>query len=84
MLVSEEKTQVYWGFPLDTFELCFLIKMCMSGCGVVLKRLENNFLGCDWAQSFLICHRNKVAHHMYLNIKLEMQKFFPQSLGQTT
>ncbi|XP_066943531.1 uncharacterized protein [Macrobrachium rosenbergii] len=55
IIVDHLLTLSQWGFPLDMSDLRVLIKMYLQvdRRGVTIKRLKNNFPGCDWACSFL-------------------------------
>ncbi|XP_066947082.1 uncharacterized protein [Macrobrachium rosenbergii] len=77
IIVDRLLTLSQWGFPSDTFELRVLIKMYLDRRGVTIKRLKNNFPGCDWAHSFLKRHKNDLSQRMSQNIKVARAKVTP-------
>lgn len=58
-----------WGYPMDTLDLRFIVKMFLDKLGVTNKRFKNNFPGVDFVQSFLKRHKDKISQRICENIK---------------
>ncbi|KAJ2954347.1 hypothetical protein O0L34_g2605 [Tuta absoluta] len=58
-----------WGYPMDTMDLRFIVKMYLDKLGVVNRRFKNNFPGVDFVQSFLKRHKQKISQRICENIK---------------
>ena len=60
---------VLWGYPMDKFDMCCIVKACLDRRGIQHKCFKNNMPGRDWVDSFLKLNKHLLAHRMCQNIK---------------
>ncbi|CAG4982679.1 unnamed protein product [Parnassius apollo] len=58
-----------WGYPLDSLDLRYIVKMYLDKIGITHKRFKNNFPGPDFIQCFLNRHKDKISQRICQNIK---------------
>lgn len=69
LLVSSILTCAEWGYPLDRFDVRCLVKGYLDRRGKTVRRFSKNMPGKDWADGFLIRHKEKLALRLCQNIK---------------
>lgn len=68
-LITNINACAEWGYPLDTMDLRFIVKMYFDKLGIQHKRFKNNFPGPDFVEGFLKRHSDKIAKRICQNIK---------------
>ncbi|XP_060802603.1 uncharacterized protein LOC132902258 [Amyelois transitella] len=58
-----------WGYPLDSLDLRYIIKMYLDKLGITHKRFKNNLPGPDFFHGFLNRHKEKISQRICQNIK---------------
>ena len=58
-----------WGYPMDSYDLRLIVKGYLDRRGVDEKRFKVNMPGVDWAESFLIRHKDSLRERICQNIK---------------
>jgi len=58
-----------WGYPIDRFDLRSLVKSYLDRRGKKVRKFKNNMPGKNWADGFLIRHKEKLSLRLYQNIK---------------
>lgn len=58
-----------WGYPIDRFDLRSLVKCYLDRRGKKVRRFKNHMPGKDWADGFLIWHKEKLSIRLWQNIK---------------
>lgn len=71
-----------WGYPLDTMDLRYIVKMYLDKLGVQHKRFKNNFPGPDFVQGFLRRHKDKISQRICENIKRSRAAVSPETIKQ--
>lgn len=59
-----------WGYPMDTMDLRYIVKMYLDKLGVVHRRFKINMPGLDFVHGFLKRHSNKISKRICENINL--------------
>ncbi|CAI9734529.1 Hypothetical predicted protein [Octopus vulgaris] len=49
-----------WGYPMDSYDLRLIVKGYLDRRGVDVKRFKGNMPGVDWAESFLMRHKDSL------------------------
>ncbi|XP_050560611.1 uncharacterized protein LOC126912470 [Spodoptera frugiperda] len=71
-----------WGYPLDTLDLRYIVKMYLDKIGIIHKRFKDNFPGPDFVQSFLLRHKNEISQRVCENIKRVRAKVSPDTIKE--
>ncbi|XP_046960613.1 uncharacterized protein LOC124530475 [Vanessa cardui] len=71
-----------WGYPLDTMDLRFIVKMYLDKLGIKHKRFKNNFPGPDLVEGFLKRHSDKIAKRICQNIKRSRAAVSPDTIRE--
>ncbi|CAG4979283.1 unnamed protein product [Parnassius apollo] len=58
-----------WGYPLDTTDLRYIIKMYLDSMNIRHKIFKNNMPGIDYVNAFMKRHANKLWKRICRNIK---------------
>ncbi|XP_029652014.1 uncharacterized protein LOC115225210 [Octopus sinensis] len=57
-----------WGYPMDSYDVRLIVKGYMDRRGVDVKRFKGNMPGVDWAESFLMRHKDNLRERISQNI----------------
>lgn len=60
-LIENKNKCAELGYPLDTMDLRYIVKMYLDKIGIVHRRFKTNFSGPDFVQSFLLRHKNVIS-----------------------
>lgn len=71
-----------WGYPLDTLDLRYIVKMYLDKIGIIHKRFKDNFPGPDFVQSFLLRHKSEISQRVCENIKRVRAKVSPDTIKE--
>lgn len=70
------------GYPLDTLDFRYLVKMYLDKLGIIHKRFNDNFPEPDFVQSFLLRHKNEISRRVCENIKRVRAKVSPDTIKE--
>lgn len=71
-----------WGYPLDTIDLKYIVKMYLDTLGITVNVFKNNFPGPDWVALFLRRHKDKISTRICQNIKRSRAAISPETIEQ--
>ncbi|KAL0861602.1 hypothetical protein ABMA27_009101 [Loxostege sticticalis] len=69
-----------WGYPMDSLDLRYIIKMYLDKLEVTNKRFKNNMPGPDFVQCFLNRHKDKISQRICQNIKRSRAAVSPETI----
>ncbi|XP_045497433.1 MFS-type transporter clz9-like [Colias croceus] len=69
-----------WGYPMDSLDLRYIIKMYLDKLGVTNTRFKNNMPGPDFVQCFLNRHKDKISQRICQNIKRSRAAVSPETI----
>ncbi|CAH0722756.1 unnamed protein product, partial [Brenthis ino] len=82
LLIENINKCAEWGYPLDTLDLRYIVKMYLDKIGIIHKRFKDNFPGPDFVQSFLLRHKNEISQRVCENIKRVRAKVSPDTIKE--
>lgn len=69
-----------WGYPLDTTDLRYIVKMYLDTAQISIKKFKNNFPGPDFVEGFLKRNHGKISTRICQNIKRSRAAVSPDTL----
>lgn len=70
-----------WGYPLETYDLRYLIKLYLDKLGIIEKRFKNNIPGPDFVAGFLKRHKDVISQRISQNIKRNRAAVSPEVIS---
>lgn len=71
-----------WGYPLDTTDLRYVIKMYLDSMNISHNIFKNNMPGIDYVNGFLKRHANIISQRICQNIKRSRAAVSPNTLKE--
>lgn len=69
-----------WGYPLDTTDLRYIIKMYLDAMNIKHHIFKNNLPGVDYIDGFLKRHNNNISQRICQNIKRSRAAVSPETI----
>ena len=69
------------GFPLDRYDLRFLVKSYLDKCGRTVQQFDGNLPGMEWVRSFLK-RRMVLSERFASNIKRKLVEVGPDTISE--
>lgn len=80
LIVTNLNVCAEWGYPLDTTDLGYIVKMYLDSNKIFHTRFKNNYPGKDFVEGFLRRHKDKISSRICQNVKRSREAVSQQLL----